>query len=167
MPAVKYMTEKTWQAQFTTLSWTGVENADWYEVKLTDKLGKTDTVIETAIRINMTGDSPKIQVDRGNSWETIADKTDDWYTVKQGSTVTANYNTSSGSTRYYQYALDTLLKVDGDTFTLRLPNVFSMVTQDQQTLQLGSVQTTGVTITAQSDDANRYVASDAAQRNFN
>lgn len=154
------MESRDWTAQLTTLSWPEVENADTYEVTLTNA-DDSQTVVRVDLR-----NTPKIEVKQGSSWKTIAVEADDWYTVTQGSAITENYSNASGSTRWFRYTLDTRLTVDGKTITLCLPNAFSMTTHEAQTLQMNKVQVKNVQITAQSDAADRYDTSEAAKREF-
>ena len=146
-----------WDAQLTTLSWNEVENADRYTINLTDKDNNS-----TAVTVDMSGNSPKITV---NGQNVVADANSDWYNVKQGSMFTGRYSLTNGSIRYYKYQLSTMLQVDNGTFTLKLPNIFSMVTSDNQTLQLSDVQIKHVSITAGST-SERYAASAATEREF-
>ncbi len=146
-----------WNAQLTTLSWREVENANRYTIVLTDKDNKSTTVT-----VDMSDNSPKITV---NGQNTVAVTNDDWYNVKRGSTVNGSYSLTNGSMRYYSYTLNTTLKVEDGTFTLKLPNIFSMVTHDNQTLQMSDVQIKKVSVTADST-SSRYVASNATEREF-
>ena len=154
------MESRDWTAQLTTLSWPEVDNADTYEITLTNADG-SQTVVRADLR-----DTTKIEVKQGSSWKTIEVKADDWYTVTQGSAITESYSNASGSTRWFRCTLDTRLTVDGKTITLCLPNAFSMTTHEAQTLQMNRVQVKTVQITAQSDAAERYVTSEAAIREF-
>ena len=154
------MESRDWTAQLTTLSWPEVDNADTYEITLTNADG-SQTVVRADLR-----DTTKIEVKQGSSWKTIEVKADDWYTVTQGSAITESYSNASGSTRWFRCTLDTRLTVDGKTITLCLPNAFSMTTHEAQTLQMNRVQVKTVQITAQSGAAERYVTSEAAIREF-
>lgn len=52
------------------------------------------------------------------------------------------------------------------TFTLKLPNIFSVVTHENQTLQLtNGIQISRVTVIADSK-SDRYTESDPAERRF-
>ena len=82
-----------------------------------------------------------------------------------GSTVTGRYSLTGGSSRYYSCQLNTMLRVEDGVFTLKLPNLFSMTTHDNQTLSLSDVQIRQVSVTADST-STRYAASDAAEREF-
>ena len=88
-----------------------------------------------------------------------------WYNVKPGSTVTGRYSLTGGSIRYYSYQLNTMLRAEDGVITLKLPNLFSMTTHDNQTLSLSDVQIRQVSVTADST-STRYAASDAAEREF-
>ena len=156
-PADLMIYHNDWDAQFTTLSWNEVENANKYTINLTDKDNNS-----TAVTVDMSGNSPKITV---NGQNVVADANSDWYNVKQGSMFTGNYSLTNGRVRFYTYQLNTMLQVDNGKFTLKLPNIFSMVTHENQTLQLSDVQIKRVTITADST-IKRYVASDATEREF-
>lgn len=154
------MESRDWTAQLTTLSWPEVDNADTYEITLTNVDG-SQTVVRADLR-----DTTKIEVKQGSSWKTIEVEAEDWYTVAQGSAIMASYTNPSGSLRWFRYTLDTRLTVDSGTITLCLPNAFSMTTHEAQTLQMNRVQVKTVQITAQSDAAERYDTSEAAKREF-
>ena len=57
-------------------------------------------------------------------------------------------------------------RVKDGTFTLKLPNIFSVVTHENQTLQLtNGIQISRVTVIADSK-SDRYTESDPAERRF-
>ena len=145
-----------WTALLTTLSWREVENADRYTITLTDQASKS-----ALVSVDMSGGQPKITV----SGQTPAAESGGWYNVKPGSTVTGRYSLPGGSSRYYSCQLNTMLRVEDGVFTLKLPNLFSMTTHDNQTLSLSDVQIRQVSVTADST-STRYAASDAAEREF-
>ena len=145
-----------WTALLTTLSWREVENADRYTITLTDQAKQSATV-----SVDMSGGQPKITV----SGQTPAAESGGWYNVKPGSTVTGRYSLTGGSIRYYSYQLNTMLRAEDGVITLKLPNLFSMTTHDNQTLSLSDVQIRQVSVTADST-STRYAASDAAEREF-
>ena len=145
-----------WTALLTTLSWREVENADRYTIILTDR-AQTSTLVS----VDMSGGQPKITV----AGQTPAAESGGWYNVKPGSTVTSRYSLPGGSSRYYSCQLNTMLRVEDGVFTLKLPNLFSMTTHDNQTLSLSDVQIRQVSVTADST-STRYAASDAAEREF-
>lgn len=145
-----------WTALLTTLSWREVENADRYTIILTDQAQKSALVF-----VDMSGGAPKITV----SGQNPAAESGGWYNVKPGSTVTGRYSLTGGSSRYYSCQLNTMLRVEDGVFTLKLPNLFSMTTHDNQTLSLSDVQIRQVSVTADST-STRYAASDAAEREF-
>lgn len=145
-----------WTALLTTLSWREVENADRYTITLTDQ-AQTSTLVS----VDMSGGQPKITV----AGQTPAAESGGWYNVKPGSTVTGRYSLTGGSIRYYSYQLNTMLRAEDGVFTLKLPNLFSMTTHDNQTLSLSDVQIRQVSVTADST-STRYAASDAAEREF-
>lgn len=145
-----------WTALLTTLSWREVENADRYTITLTDR-AQTSTLVS----VDMSGGQPLITV----SGQTPAAESGGWYNVKPGSTVTGRYSLTGGSIRYYSCQLNTMLRVEDGVFTLKLPNLFSMTTHDNQTLSLSDVQIRQVSVTADST-STRYAASDAAEREF-
>lgn len=145
-----------WTALLTTLSWREVENADRYTIILTDQAQKS-----ALVSVDMSGGQPLITV----SGQTPAAESGGWYNVKPGSTVTGRYSLTGGSIRYYSYQLNTMLRAEDGVFTLKLPNLFSMTTHDNQTLSLSDVQIRQVSVTADST-STRYAASDAAEREF-
>lgn len=145
-----------WTALLTTLSWREVENADRYTITLTDR-AQTSTLVS----VDMSGGAPRITV----SGQTPAAESGGWYNVKPGSTVTGRYSLPGGSIRYYSYQLNTMLRAEDGVITLKLPNLFSMTTHDNQTLSLSDVQIRQVSVTADST-STRYAASDAAEREF-
>ena len=145
-----------WTALLTTLSWREVENADRYTITLTDRAQKS-----ASVSVDMSGGQPKITV----SGQTPAAESGGWYNVKPGSTVTGRYSLPGGSIRYYSYQLNTMLRAEDGVITLKLPNLFSMTTHDNQTLSLSDVQIRQVSVTADST-STRYAASDAAEREF-
>ena len=145
-----------WTALLTTLSWREVENADRYTITLTDQAQQSATV-----SVDMSGGQPKITV----SGQTPAAESGGWYNVKPGSTVTGRYSLTGGSIRYYSCQLNTMLRAEDGVITLKLPNLFSMTTHDNQTLSLSDVQIRQVSVTADST-STRYAASDAAEREF-
>lgn len=145
-----------WTALLTTLSWREVENADRYTITLTDQAQKS-----ALVSVDMSGGQPKITV----AGQTPAAESGGWYNVKPGSTVTGRYSLTGGSIRYYSYQLNTMLRAEDGVFTLKLPNLFSMTTHDNQTLSLSDVQIRQVSVTADST-STRYAASDAAEREF-
>lgn len=145
-----------WTALLTTLSWREVENADRYTIILTDQAQKS-----ALVSVDMSGGAPRITV----SGQTPAAESGGWYNVKPGSTVTGRYSLPGGSSRYYSCQLNTMLRVEDGVFTLKLPNLFSMTTHDNQTLSLSDVQIRQVSVTADST-STRYAASDAAEREF-
>ena len=145
-----------WTALLTTLSWREVENADRYTITLTDQAQKS-----ALVSVDMSGGAPKITV----AGQTPAAESGGWYNVKPGSTVTGRYSLPGGSSRYYSCQLNTMLRVEDGVFTLKLPNLFSMTTHDNQTLSLSDVQIRQVSVTADST-STRYAASDAAEREF-
>lgn len=145
-----------WTALLTTLSWREVENADRYTIILTDQAHKS-----ASVSVDMSGGQPLITV----SGQTPAAESGGWYNVKPGSTVTGRYSLPGGSIRYYSYQLNTMLRAEDGVFTLKLPNLFSMTTHDNQTLSLSDVQIRQVSVTADST-STRYAASDAAEREF-
>ena len=145
-----------WTALLTTLSWREVENADRYTITLTDQAHQS-----ALVSVDMSGGQPKITV----SGQTPAAESGGWYNVKPGSTVTGRYSLTGGSIRYYSYQLNTMLRAEDGVFTLKLPNLFSMTTHDNQTLSLSDVQIRQVSVTADST-STRYAASDAAEREF-
>ena len=109
----------------------------------------------------MSGGQPLITV----SGQTPAAESGGWYNVKPGSTVTGRYSLTGGSIRYYSCQLNTMLRAEDGVITLKLPNLFSMTTHDNQTLSLSDVQIRQVSVTADST-STRYAASDAAEREF-
>lgn len=145
-----------WTALLTTLSWREVENADRYTITLTDQAQQSATV-----SVDMSGGQPKITVAGQNP----AAESGGWYNVKPGSTVTGRYSLTGGSIRYYSCQLNTMLRAEDGVITLKLPNLFSMTTHDNQTLSLSDVQIRQVSVTADST-STRYAASDAAEREF-
>ena len=145
-----------WTALLTTLSWREVENADRYTITLTDQAKQS-----ALVSVDLSGGAPKITV----SGQTLAAESGGWYNVKPGSTVTGRYSLTGGSIRYYSCQLNTMLRVEDGVFTLKLPNLFSMTTHDNQTLSLSDVQIRQVSVTADST-STRYAASDAAEREF-
>lgn len=145
-----------WTALLTTLSWREVENADRYTITLTDR-AQTSALVS----VDMSGGQPLITV----SGQTPAAENGGWYNVKPGSTVTGRYSLTGGSIRYYSCQLNTMLRAEDGVITLKLPNLFSMTTHDNQTLSLSDVQIRQVSVTADST-STRYAASDAAEREF-
>lgn len=145
-----------WTALLTTLSWREVENADRYTITLTDQAQKS-----ALVSVDMSGGQPKITV----SGQNPAAESGGWYNVKPGSTVTGRYSLTGGSIRYYSCQLNTMLRAEDGVITLKLPNLFSMTTHDNQTLSLSDVQIRQVSVTADST-STRYAASDAAEREF-
>ena len=145
-----------WTALLTTLSWREVENADRYTIILTDQTQKS-----ASVSVDMSGGAPRITV----SGQNPAAESGGWYNVKPGSTVTGRYSLPGGSSRYYSCQLNTMLRAEDGVFTLKLPNLFSMTTHDNQTLSLSDVQIRQVSVTADST-STRYAASDAAEREF-
>lgn len=145
-----------WTALLTTLSWREVENADRYTITLTDQAQQS-----ALVSVDMSGGAPRITV----SGQTPAAESGGWYNVKPGSTVTGRYSLPGGSSRYYSCQLNTMLRAEDGVFTLKLPNLFSMTTHDNQTLSLSDVQIRQVSVTADST-STRYAASDAAEREF-
>lgn len=157
-PMNRLINTAEWDAQLTALSWDEVAEADLYRIELTDKDDKSTTVT-----VDMSGNLPEIIV---NGQNTFAVAGDDWYTVKQGSAVNGRYSLTNGSIRYYSYQPDTMLQVKDGTFTLKLPNIFSVVTHENQTLQLtNGIQISRVTVIADSK-SDRYTESDPAERRF-
>ena len=145
-----------WTALLTTLSWREVENADRYTIILTDQAKQS-----ALVSVDLSGGAPKITV----AGQALAAESGGWYNVKPGSTVTGRYSLTGGSIRYYSCQLNTMLRVEDGVFTLKLPNLFSMTTHDNQTLSLSDVQIRQVSVTADST-STRYAASDAAEREF-
>ena len=145
-----------WTALLTTLSWREVENADRYTITLTDQAQQS-----ALVSVDLSGGEPKITV----SGQNPAAESGGWYNVKPGSTVTGRYSLPGGSSRYYSCQLNTMLRAEDGVFTLKLPNLFSMTTHDNQTLSLSDVQIRQVSVTADST-STRYAASDAAEREF-
>lgn len=145
-----------WTALLTTLSWREVENADRYTIILTDQAQQS-----ALVSVDLSGGAPRITV----SGQTPAAESGGWYNVKPGSTVTGRYSLPGGSSRYYSCQLNTMLRAEDGVFTLKLPNLFSMTTHDNQTLSLSDVQIRQVSVTADST-STRYAASDAAEREF-
>ena len=119
-PMNRLINTAEWAAQLTALSWDEVAEADLYRIELTDKDDHSTTVT-----VDMSGNLPEIII---NGQNTFAVAGDDWYTVKQGSAVNGRYSLTNGSIRYYSYQPDTMLQVKDGTFTLKLPNIFSVVT---------------------------------------
>lgn len=157
-PMNRLINTAEWAAQLTALSWDEVADADRYRIELTDKDDKSTTVT-----VDMSGNLPEIII---NGQNTFAVAGDDWYTVKQGSAVNGRYSLTNGSIRYYSYQPDTMLQVKDGTFTLKLPNIFSVVTHENQTLQLtNGIQISRVTVIADSK-SDRYTESDPAERRF-
>lgn len=157
-PMNRLINTAEWDAQLTALSWDEVAEADLYRIELTDKDDKSTTVT-----VDMSGNLPEIII---NGQNTFAVAGDDWYTVKQGSVVNGRYSLTNGSIRYYSYQPDTMLQVKDGTFTLKLPNIFSVVTHENQTLQLtNGIQISRVTVIADSK-SDRYTESDPAERRF-
>lgn len=157
-PMNRLINTAEWAAQLTALSWDEVADADLYRIELTDKDDKSTTVT-----VDMSGNLPEIII---NGQNTFAVAGDDWYTVKQGSAVNGRYSLTNGSIRYYSYQPDTMLQVKNGTFTLKLPNIFSVVTHENQTLQLtNGIQISRVTVIADSK-SDRYTESDPAERKF-
>lgn len=157
-PMNRLINTAEWAAQLTALSWDEVADADLYRIELTDKDDHSTTVT-----VDMSGNLPKIIMSGQN---TFAVAGDDWYTVKQGSAVNGRYSLTNGSIRYYSYQPDTMLQVKDGTFTLKLPNIFSVVTHENQTLQLtNGIQISRVTVIADSK-SDRYTESDPAERRF-
>ena len=157
-PMNRLINTAEWDAQLTALSWDEVAEADLYRIELTDKDDKSTTVT-----VDMSGNLPEIII---NGQNTFAVAGDDWYTVKQGSAVNGRYSLINGSIRYYSYQPDTMLQVKDGTFTLKLPNIFSVVTHENQTLQLtNGIQISRVTVIADSN-SDRYTESDPAERRF-
>ena len=145
-----------WTALLTTLSWREVENADRYTITLTDQAKQS-----ALVSVDLSGGAPKITV----AGQALAAESGGWYNVKPGSTVTGRYSLTGGSIRYYSCQLNTMLRAEDGVFTLKLPNLFSMTTHDNQTLSLSDVQIRQVSVTADST-STRYAASDAAEREF-
>lgn len=157
-PMNRLINTAEWAAQLTALSWDEVADADLYRIELTDKDNNSTTVT-----VDMSGNLPEIIM---NGQNTFAVAGDDWYTVKQGSAVNGRYSLTNGSIRYYSYQPDTMLQVKDGTFTLKLPNIFSVVTHENQTLQLtNGIQISRVTVIADSK-SDRYTESDPAERRF-
>lgn len=157
-PMNRLINTAEWAAQLTALSWDEVAEADLYRIELTDKDDHSTTVT-----VDMSGNLPEIII---NGQNTFAVAGDDWYTVKQGSAVNGRYSLTNGSIRYYSYQPDTMLQVKDGTFTLKLPNIFSVVTHENQTLQLtNGIQISRVTVIADSK-SDRYTESDPAERRF-
>lgn len=157
-PMNRLINTAEWAAQLTALSWDEVADADLYRIELTDKDDKSTTVT-----VDMSGNLPEIII---NGQNTFAVAGDDWYTVKQGSAVNGRYSLTNGSIRYYSYQPDTMLQVKDGTFTLKLPNIFSVITHENQTLQLtNGIQISRVTVIADSK-SDRYTESDPAERRF-
>lgn len=157
-PMNRLINTAEWDAQLTALSWDEVADADLYRIELTDKDDNSTTVT-----VDMSGNLPEIII---NGQNTFAVAGDDWYTVKQGSAVNGRYSLTNGSIRYYSYQPDTMLQVKDGTFTLKLPNIFSVVTHENQTLQLtNGIQISRVTVIADSK-SDRYTESDPAERRF-
>lgn len=157
-PMNRLINTAEWAAQLTALSWNEVADADLYRIELTDKDDHSTTVT-----VDMSGNLPEIIM---NGQNTFAVAGDDWYTVKQGSAVNGRYSLTNGSIRYYSYQPDTMLQVKDGTFTLKLPNIFSVVTHENQTLQLtNGIQISRVTVIADSR-SDRYTESDPAERRF-
>lgn len=157
-PMNRLINTAEWAAQLTALSWDEVADADLYRIELTDKDDHSTTVT-----VDMSGNLPEIII---NGQNTFAVAGDDWYTVKQGSAVNGRYSLTNGSIRYYSYQPDTMLQVKDGTFTLKLPNIFSVVTHENQTLQLtNGIQISRVTVIADSK-SDRYTESDPAERRF-
>lgn len=157
-PMNRLINTAEWAAQLTALSWDEVADADLYRIELTDKDDNSTTVT-----VDMSGNLPEIIM---NGQNTFAVAGDDWYTVKQGSAVNGRYSLTNGSIRYYSYQPDTMLQVKDGTFTLKLPNIFSVVTHENQTLQLtNGIQISRVTVIADSK-SDRYTESDPAERRF-
>ena len=157
-PMNRLINTAEWDAQLTALSWDEVAEADRYRIELTDKDDKSTTVT-----VDMSGNLPEIII---NGQNTFAVAGDDWYTVKQGSAVNGRYSLTNGSIRYYSYQPDTMLQVKDGTFTLKLPNIFSVVTHENQTLQMtNGIQISRVTVIADSK-SDRYTESDSAERRF-
>ena len=157
-PMNRLINTAEWDAQLTALSWDEVADADLYRIELTDKDDNSTTVT-----VDMSGNLPEIIV---NGQNTFAVAGDDWYTVKQGSAVNGRYSLTNGSIRYYSYQPDTMLQVKDGTFTLKLPNIFFVVTHENQTLQLtNGIQISRVTVIADSK-SDRYTESDPAERRF-
>lgn len=157
-PMNRLINTAEWDAQLTALSWDEVAEADLYRIELTDKDDHSTTVT-----VDMSGNLPEIII---NGQNTFAVAGDDWYTVKQGSAVNGRYSLTNGSIRYYSYQPDTMLQVKDGTFTLKLPNIFSVVTHENQTLQLtNGIQISRVTVIADSK-SDRYTESDPAERRF-
>ena len=157
-PMNRLINTAEWAAQLTALSWDEVAEADLYRIELTDKDDNSTTVT-----VDMSGNLPEIII---NGQNTFAVAGDDWYTVKQGSAVNGRYSLTNGSIRYYSYQPDTMLQVKDGTFTLKLPNIFSVVTHENQTLQLtNGIQISRVTVIADSK-SDRYTESDPAERRF-
>lgn len=157
-PMNRLINTAEWDAQLTALSWDEVAEADRYRIELTDKDDNPTTVT-----VDMSGNLPEIII---NGQNTFAVAGDDWYTVKQGSAVNGRYSLTNGSIRYYSYQPDTMLQVKDGTFTLKLPNIFSVVTHENQTLQLtNGIQISRVTVIADSK-SDRYTESDPAERKF-
>lgn len=157
-PMNRLINTAEWDAQLTALSWDEVAEADRYRIELTDKDDNSTTVT-----VDMSGNLPEIIV---NGQNTFAVAGDDWYTVKQGSAVNGRYSLTNGSIRYYSYQPDIMLQVKDGTFTLKLPNIFSVVTHENQTLQLtNGIQISRVTVIADSK-SDRYTESDPAERRF-
>lgn len=157
-PMNRLINTAEWDAQLTALSWDEVAEADLYRIELTDEDDHSTTVT-----VDMSGNLPEIII---NGQNTFAVAGDDWYTVKQGSAVNGRYSLTNGSIRYYSYQPDTMLQVKDGTFTLKLPNIFSVVTHENQTLQLtNGIQISRVTVIADSK-SDRYTESDPAERRF-
>lgn len=157
-PMNRLINTAEWDAQLTALSWDEVAEADLYRIELT---GEDDH--STTVTVDMSGNLPEIII---NGQNTFAVAGDDWYTVKQGSAVNGRYSLTNGSIRYYSYQPDTMLQVKDGTFTLKLPNIFSVVTHENQTLQLtNGIQISRVTVIADSK-SDRYTESDPAERRF-
>lgn len=157
-PMNRLINTAEWDAQLTALSWDEVADADRYRIELTDKDDKSTTVT-----VDMSGNLPEIIINGQNAFAVAGD---DWYTVKQGSAVNGRYSLTNGSIRYYSYQPDTMLQVKDGTFTLKLPNIFSVVTHENQTLQLtNGIQISRVTVIADSK-SDRYTESDPAERRF-
>lgn len=157
-PMNRLINTAEWDAQLTALSWDEVAEADLYRIELTDKDDNPTTVT-----VDMSGNLPEIII---NGQNTFAVAGDDWYTVKQGSAVNDRYSLINGSIRYYSYQPDTMLQVKDGTFTLKLPNIFFVVTHENQTLQLtNGIQISRVTVIADSK-SDRYTESDPAERRF-
>ena len=164
--------EKLWTAEQTTISWTGVDSADRYDLVLTDKNGG-----KCQLRITETGTSvPTVEVSAdGTVWTGVTPKPDGSWAVTDPIRFSGAYQTDSGAAYAYACELGTVLQreADGDgtvVYRLILPNVSGLTPSDGPRFALPTkdvVQIAGVSVKADvSGGSQAYVSSDVRELTF-